>query len=171
MIEDLRELVAYNRWANARILDAAAKLDEEGFGRTVASSFPSVRETLAHILSSEWVWLERWHGRSLPGHPESWDLGTLASIRAIWAEVERAQQGFLEGLTDDGAAQGFSYRNIRGQPFTSTYAETIRHVVNHSTYHRGQVITMLHQLGAAGVNTDLIAFYRLRAAGEVAVQS
>lgn len=171
MVEDLRELFAYNRWANGRILDAGAKLDDEAWTRALISSFPSVRETLAHVLASEWVWLERWHGRSPSGPPESWDTRTPASLRAIWAGVEREGEAFLAGLTDADAARTFSYRNIRGEPFTSTFAETMRHVVNHSTYHRGQVVTLLRQLGAEGVNTDLIAFYRLQAAGQVPVSS
>jgi len=160
MIDELRELFAYNRWANHRILDAAAKLSAEALDKDLGSSFPSVRATLAHILSAEWVWLSRWKGTSPTGVPDSWDLSTLDSIRKRWAEVEREQQEFIDALGEDDLRRAVSYRNIKGQPFTSTMAQMLRHVVNHSTYHRGQVVTMLRQLGAEAVSTDLITYYR-----------
>jgi uncharacterized damage-inducible protein DinB len=160
MIDELRELFAYNRWANHRILDAAAKLSAEALDRDLGSSFPSVRATLAHILGTEWVWLRRWKGTSPTGVPDTWDLSTLDGIRARWAEVEREQREFIDSLGEEDLRRAVSYRNIKGEPFTNTMAQMLRHVVNHSTYHRGQVITMLRQLGAETVSTDLIAYYR-----------
>ncbi len=160
MIDELRELFAYNRWANHRILDAAAKLNDEALDKDLGSSFPSVRATLAHILSAEWAWLSRWQGTSPTGVPDSWDLSTLDAIRKRWAEVERKQQAFIDALGEDDLRRAVSYRNIKGEPFTNTMAQMLRHVVNHSTYHRGQVITMLRQLGADAVSTDLITYYR-----------
>ena len=160
MIDELRELFAYNRWANHRILDAAAKLSAEALDRDLGSSFPSVRATLAHILGSEWLWLCRWKGTSPTGVPDTWDLSTLDGIRARWAEVEREQQEFIDALGEEDLRRAVSYRNLKGEPFTNTMAQMLRHVVNHSTYHRGQVITMLRQLGAETVSTDLIAYYR-----------
>src|SRR5690606_38710503 len=156
-------LFAYNRWANHRILDAAAKLGDEALDRDLGSSFPSVRATLAHVLSAEWVWLSRWKGTSPTGLPDSWDLSTLDAIRARWAEVEREQHALIDALGEDDLRRAVAYRNIKGQPFTSTMAQMLRHVVNHSTYHRGQVITMLRQLGAEPLSTDLIASYRQHA--------
>nr|PZN91576.1 MAG: damage-inducible protein DinB [bacterium] len=160
MIDELRELFAYNRWANRRILDAAAKLGPEALDKDLGSSFPSIRATLVHILGAEWLWLSRWKGTSPTGLPDSWDLSTLDAIRARWAEFEREQKEFIDSLGEDDLRRAVSYRNVKGEPFTNTMAQMLRHVVNHSTYHRGQVITMLRQLGAEPVSTDLIAYYR-----------
>ncbi len=159
MIEEVRELFAYTRWANGLMLDAVARLGPEELTRNLGSSFPSVRETLVHMLGAEWRWLERWRGHPPGPLPSSWDLSTLASIRQIWAEVERAEEAYVAGLTDADLERVLSYRYSDGTPGRANFAQMLRHVVNHATYHRGQVTTMLRQLGAAGVDTDLITFY------------
>lgn len=160
MIQVARELYAYNRWANHRTLDAVAALNEEAFNRDLGSSFPSVRDTLAHVLAAEWVWLRRWKGTSPRGTPDDWNLSTLEAIRARWTEVERKQEAFVSGLEDGDLRRVVAYRNTAGRPFESTIGEMLRHVVNHSTYHRGQVVTMMRQLGAEPAGTDLIQYYR-----------
>lgn len=160
MIDEIRRLYAYNRWANHRILDAAGKLDPESWTVDLGSSFPSIQATLAHILAAEWIWLSRWQGTSPTGLPPSWNLSTLEEIRARWADVENAREELLAALTDEDLDKAIAYRNLKGEPLMNTMGEMLRHVVNHSTYHRGQVVTMLRQIGAEAPSTDLILFYR-----------
>ena len=160
MVDEIRELYAYNRWANHRMLDAASSLSVDAFTRDLGSSFPSVRATLVHILASEWMWLSRWRGESPSGFPEGWGDSTFDALRARWSEVERDQQAFVSELTEEAVGRSVAYRNTRGEPFEQPLAQMLRHVINHSTYHRGQVTTMLRQLGAETVATDLIRFYR-----------
>lgn len=162
-VDEIRELFAYNRWANRRVLDAAARLSPEQLSRDLGSSFPSVRETLAHVLGGEWIWLSRWRGTSPPGFPESWDLSSLEAARARWAEVEADQRAFVDGLDEDALDRVVAYRDTRGTPYENPLGQLLRHVVNHSTYHRGQVITLLRQLGAEAVATDLVVYLRERA--------
>lgn len=164
MLEEIRELYVYNRWANQRLLEAAAQLSDEAFTRHLGGSFPTVQGTLSHILGAEWIWLTRWLGDSPTGPPAAWDLSTLAGIRSEWERVERERDAFLAGL-DEGALAGVvAYRNLRGEPFAQPLGQLLRHVVNHSSYHRGQVATQLRQLGVAVPATDLVVFYRERAA-------
>lgn len=165
MVEEIKELYAYNRWANRRLLDAVSRLGSGEYTRELGSSFPSVRDTLVHILSAEWVWLSRWRGRSPAGIPDSWDVSTFDGLRAQWTEVERDQQAFVSDLTEGALGRSIAYRNTSGEPFEQPLGEMLRHVVNHSTYHRGQVVTMLRQLGAEATATDLILFYRGLPAG------
>lgn len=160
MVEEIRQLYAYNRWANRRILGAAARLGPKELGRDLGNSFPSIRDTLAHVLGAEWIWLSRWQGVSPSGPPASWDLSTIEALRARWTEVEREQEAFIVALTDDALGRMITYRNLKGDTFTGPLWQMLRHVVNHSTYHRAQVVTMLRQLGAEAVGTDLIQFYR-----------
>lgn len=167
MMDEIRELYAYNRWANRRILDAAAVLDAASFTRDLGSSFHSVQDTLVHILGAEWIWLSRWKGTSPTGLPASWDLSTYDALCERWAEVERDQAAFVDGLTELDLGRAITYRNMKGEGFKNTLGQMLRHVVNHSSYHRGQVATLLRQLGAQAVSTDLIRFYRERAAGAV----
>lgn len=159
-VDEIRDLYAYNRWANRRILGAADRLSPEELSRDLGSSFPSVLGTLAHVLSVEWIWLERWRGTSPPGIPDSWDLSTLEAVRARWAEVEADQRAFVEGLDEAALDRVVAYRDIRGTPCETPLGQLLRHMVNHSTYHRGQVITMLRQLGAEVVATDFVVYLR-----------
>jgi uncharacterized damage-inducible protein DinB len=162
MLKEIQELYDYNRWANHRILDATAKLSQEQFTKDLRSSFPSIRDTLVHILSGEWIWLTRWKGNSPTGFPDTWDTLTREGLRKQWQEVERDQTAFLADLTEESLNRVIAYRNTAGQPFANPLWQMMRHVVNHSTYHRGQVTTMLRQLGAETVATDLILFFRER---------
>ena len=161
-MNDLIELFDYQRWANRRILDAAAALPAEQFTLDLGSSFPSVQATLAHMLSAQWIWLERWNGRSPTAPPEGRDVTTPAGLAAAWAEVERDEEAFLAALTEEGLRGVVHYRTLKGDPFSGPLHQLMRHVINHSTYHRGQVVTMLRQLGASAPSTDLVVYYRER---------
>lgn len=157
-LHDIHELYSYNRWANARILDATVKLTEEQFLRDLRNSFPSVRDTLAHILGAEWIWLRRWKGESPKGLPPGSDYSTHAALRQGWAEVEREQTGYINGLTKEALEAPLTYTNIAGKTLTFPLRYQLQHMVNHSTYHRGQITTMLRQLGAQAISTDLIVY-------------
>jgi len=157
---DIRDLFAYNRWANRRILDAAAALDDDALARDLGSSFPSVLTTLAHLAAADWVWLRRWNGESPTAAPGDWDRSSLSGIRAAWDDVEAERTAFINRLDGPELTRESSYRDTAGRPWTRRMDHMLRHVVNHSTYHRGQVVTMLRQLGATPPATDLIAYYR-----------
>jgi uncharacterized damage-inducible protein DinB len=157
---DIRQLFDFNRWANGLVLDAAARLGEEEFTRDLKNSFPSVRDTLAHLLFAEWVWLRRWKGESPRAAP--WvpaDFADVESLRAALAEVDREREELLTSVTDDALAQWLTYTNTRGEQWRYPLRSMMQHVVNHSTYHRGQVVTMLRQLGAAAPSTDLLYYF------------
>lgn len=159
--DEVRTLYAYNSWANHRALDAAATLSPEQSARNLGSSFPSVRDTLAHIMLAEWLWLERWMGRS-PAFPPS-DFPDLASIRARWQKIESDLLNFVSTLAPADLDRVVEYKNTKGTAFSNPMRQMLQHVVNHGTYHRGQITTMLRQLGATPSATDLIAFYREQA--------
>ena len=156
-----RLLVDYTNWANARVLQLAAEIDAEAFTRDLHNSFPSVRDTLAHMLGAEWVWFERWQGRSPSALPGGADFSTLAAIRPAWAELAGARDRWLAQLTEAELAAPLAYANMKGDRFVQPLWHQVQHVVNHATYHRGQVITMLRQVGGRVASTDLINFLRL----------
>ena len=162
--EDIRTLYAFNSWANHRSLDSCAALSNEQFTRDLGSSFKSVRDTLVHILGAEWVWLERWHGRSQTSLLPAQDFSDLASVRARWEEVERDLTDYVASLTEEDVARGYEYKTTQGVPQAAPAWQMLQHLVNHGSYHRGQIATMLRQLGAKPQGTDLIGFYRQRAA-------
>jgi uncharacterized damage-inducible protein DinB len=161
-IEEYRELYAFNRWANQQILQAVGALPRDQFERDMGSSFRSVRDTLVHIMSAEWVWLARWNGSSPTAVPADWVDHGLARIEEGWAMLDAELQRFVEALQEPDLDRLIAYRNIAGTPFSTPLSQMLRHVVNHSSFHRGQVVTMLRQLGAAAPATDLIVFCRRR---------
>jgi len=156
--EDIRQLYDYNAWANARVLDAAAALTPEQFTRDLGSSFPSVRDTLTHVMAAEHVWLARWRGHSPRRLLDAAEFPTLGDVRARWAEVERELSEFVRGVTDDSLGRVIAYTNTRGEEWRYALGQMMQHVVTHSAYHRGQVTTMLRQLGARAVLTDFLAY-------------
>ncbi|MGH9744602.1 MAG: DinB family protein [Candidatus Acidiferrales bacterium] len=163
-VEDFRQLYEYNSWANRRTLDACSALSDERFTRDLGSSFRSIRDTLAHICEVEWLWLERWRGNSqISMRPDS-DFSTLDSLRRRWDEVESSLNGYVKNLSADDVARIIEHKTTKGVPQSAPHWQMLQHLVNHGTYHRGQVATMLRQLGATPNSTDLIFFYRERAA-------
>ena len=163
-LEDFRTLYDYNSWANHRTLDASAALTPEQFTRDLGSSFSSVRDTLAHIYGAEWFWLERWHGRTPAKLPSPADFPDFGTVRRGFAEMDRNLVDYVASLTQDDLQRVLQFKTLAGVPYSTPLAPCLQHVANHSTYHRGQVTTMLRQLGAKAASTDLIFFYRERAA-------
>jgi len=159
-VPDLRTLYAFNAWARARMLDAVAQLDEAAYRRDLGNSFASVHSTLVHILGAEEIWLSRWCGETPAALISPDAFGSFGEVRQRWDELEAALRGFLAGLTDEGVLRVIRYRDTRGNDHATPLWQMMQHVVNHSTYHRGQVMTMLRQLGGTPEATDLIAFYR-----------
>jgi uncharacterized damage-inducible protein DinB len=146
------------------MLDACGALSSEQFTRDLGSSFPSVRDTLAHIMGAQWIWLERFRGRSPSALLSADPYPDVARLRTRWAEVQGDLVAYVEGLSAADLERSFDYRDLKGNPYSSVLSHTLQHLANHGSYHRGQVTTMLRQLGAKPVSTDMIGFYREQAA-------
>ena len=159
-LKELRKLYAYNRWANLRMLDALEELTDAELGRDLKSSFPNLAATLVHLLDAEWVWLERWNGRSPTDFPDGSAMTSVHAVRDRWDLLWRDQQAFLEGLDERTVARPVSYRTFAGDPQSQPLPDLMRHVVNHATYHRGQLVTMLRQLGKTPPSTDYVRYLR-----------
>jgi uncharacterized damage-inducible protein DinB len=155
---DIAYLYKYNRWANARTFDDASKLTPQQFTQDLRSSHRSVRDTLAHILAAEWIWLERWNGTSPKALFEPTDFPTIESIKMKLDEVEDGIDRLTSGLTDGSLDNVIAYTNTKGEEWKYTLGHMMQHLANHSSYHRGQVTTMLRQLGADVIPVDLLNF-------------
>lgn len=162
---DVVMLYAYNRWANGRTLDAVEQLDPAAFVKNLGNSFASIHATLVHIAGAEWAWLRRWQGDS-PSTLPTGDFPTVVSLRERFQSLDRERDAFLAGVSDERLQQPFDYRDLAGNPMRLSLVQSMQHVVNHGTYHRGQVTTMLRQLGATPISTDMSRFYLDRAAGK-----
>ena len=163
-LKDLRTLLAYHYWARDLILEAVTPLTPEQFTRSVDSSFKSVRDTVAHIYAADRVWYTRWLGESPSSLIAYETFPDVDSIRRAWVDLEGEVRRFVEGLGEAGVSRVFEYKLLSGATGASPFFQMLTHVVNHGSYHRGQVTTLLRQLGAPPPkSTDMITFYRLRA--------
>jgi uncharacterized damage-inducible protein DinB len=162
--EEMRVLYDYNAWANRRQLEATGKVTTEEFLRPMGSSFGSLRDTLAHIYGAESVWLERFQGRSPEALPDVKQFHDIASLREKWIEQEARLLGFVGNLTQADLNRIMEYKTLKYGVYRNPLWQSMQHVVNHGTYHRGQVTTLLRQLNAQPILTDLMHFYRERAA-------
>ena len=163
--QDLQTMLDYHYWARDRLLEALEPLSEEPYNRDLASSFKSIRDTMTHIYAAEWAWFQRWTATG-PTSLLSTDLfPDLPALRAAWVELEQKMRAFVGGLDDDAAQRVLEYKLLSGQPGASPIWQMVQHVVNHASYHRGQVQTMLRQIGVAPAKgLDMIGYYRARQA-------
>jgi uncharacterized damage-inducible protein DinB len=158
--EDMEALLDYNYWARDRLLDAVDALTPEQFTRPLGSSFSSVRDTVAHICDAESIWLARWNGQQPTGFKPPGRMPDAAAARREWAELEAGTRAFLRSLGPQAVGYSLEYKDLRGNARSPLYSHMLQHMVNHGSYHRGQVTTLLRQLGAQPPKSmDLIAYY------------
>ena len=163
--DDIQTLFEYDRWANNRVLQAVSALSPEQFTRDLGGSFRSVRDTLVHIIAGEWGWLAYWKERS-PGPAFVKDLldrrevlfapeafPSVAAVRLKLAEIEKDQIEFLNRVTEEDLRKMVPVRATQ-----LGLAHLMQHLVNHSTYHRGQIALMMRQLDAKPLATDFHVF-------------
>jgi uncharacterized damage-inducible protein DinB len=162
--EDAVALIDYHYWARDRMLDALEALTPEQYTRDLGSSFTSVRDTVVHTYGAEWNWYLRWVSSSPTGFPDPQGFPDVAAIRAAWRSQEQKVRLLVNSLASANQLDRvLRYRTLDGQEMESAFSQMLQHVVNHATFHRGQVTTMLRQLGApAPKPQDLIRFYRER---------
>jgi uncharacterized damage-inducible protein DinB len=171
--DDIQLLFAYDRWANRRVLRAVSALSGEEFTRELGGGFRSVRGTLVHILGGEWGWLTFWKEAS-PGpgfladlwerHDALFDPSGFPDVGAVerkWAEVEKEQAEFVNGLTNESLEKMLPVRDTGIR-----LGHLMQHLANHSSYHRGQVALMLRLLEAKPLATDFHLFL-LERAGQI----
>jgi uncharacterized damage-inducible protein DinB len=164
-LSDIRHLFDYTEWANDLAREAAAKLSDEDMRRDVGISHKSIFGTLLHMAGAEWIWLERWNGRS-PAKAEAWSLWTtescpdLAMLKERWSDVIERRARFISSLDEERLDAELSFKLLSGDPSSMRLADQMQHVVNHATMHRGQIVGMIRQLGTEPPSTDLLFYLR-----------
>jgi len=161
-VAEVRELFAHNAWANRRFLAALEPLPVEAYVRDLKSGHGGLHGTLCHIVWAEQLWLNRWLGKPNPAVPQGRDLASLAAARTRWEAIESERATFLAGLTERRLDETVAVKPSTGGEYRHTFREMFRHAIDHSSYHRGQLVTLLRQVGATPPGTGLIVFYRER---------
>jgi len=158
MLDAIRLLTDYTRWADTRLFDAVAKLAPEAWTKDLGSSMKSVRDTVVHLVSAQWIWISRWKGESPKAMWTAADFPTQASIREKWEPLAGQLAGFVAEQTEASVAAPINYKNLKGEPMSYPLGQLMLHMANHSTYHRGQVTTLIRQLSGQPVSTDLVLY-------------
>jgi uncharacterized damage-inducible protein DinB len=163
MLETIRLMYGYTRWADGRMFDAVSKLSPEQWTKDLGSSLKSARDTVVHLVSAQWIWISRWTGEVPPGMWTAADYPTQASIREKWEPLAGRLAGFVAEQTEESLAKPLTYKNLKGEQFTYPLGQLMLHTSNHSTYHRGQVTTLIRQLGGQPMSSDLVVYYAEKA--------
>jgi len=164
-LADAKNLFSYTEWANELALDAAGKLADEHLRRDVGISHKSIFGTLVHMAGAEWIWLERWHGRS-PAKAEAWtrwspeSCADLALLKERWDQLVEQRTRFVSELDESRLAAELPFKLLSGDPSSMPLVNQMQHVVNHATMHRGQIVGMIRQLGIEPPATDLLFYLR-----------
>lgn len=159
IVETIRELYAYNAWANQKILTQAALVAPTDFLVDVPGvSFGSLRSTLAHTMIVQQNWLLRWQGQSIVTWPELTSYPDFASIQSYWAEVEAYTQAFVAAVNETQLDRMVSYISRAGAHYSYKLRHLMLHQVNHATQHRSEAAVILTALSHSPGNWDFSIF-------------
>jgi uncharacterized damage-inducible protein DinB len=161
MKEVLINLTRYNVWANKRIIQLLNEVQTDVLNELVPSSFPTIRKTIYHIWDAQVIWLQRMQGISLSVWPSNEYGDDFAGYDLYFIQQSEDFRNFVEQKPESFFTSVCFYKTINGKEYQSLNWEIIMHCMNHSTYHRGQMITMLHELGITNLPaTDFIFYLR-----------
>ena len=158
-VKDLQELYDYGDWANKRLFQVIARLSPDEFTRSVAGSYGSIRNTVVHVMSAEWGWLERCGGTTRGPRLDPNDYPTVESVISHWANVERDVREFFAGLADADLDRPIAYAVGQSAKSVMPLGELMHHGAIHAVHHRGQVALLLRMMGQTPGNFDILFFY------------
>jgi uncharacterized damage-inducible protein DinB len=158
MQDDLKSLFAYNRWANRRVLEACRALGPGQYEREPVPGWSSVRATLVHLADSSSIWARRIDGETVNARRTEADVPTLDDVGQLLDRGHDAFDRLIATLSPERVAAAWSYRNFEGKVLELPLWAVLRHVVNHATYHRGQIASKFGRLGVTPPPTDLVVW-------------
>ena len=163
--EYIQQVYDYTYWANRRYLAVAETLTDEQLHRMQGHSWGDVHAMFVHIMSSEWVWLQRWNGITPKAHLNKNDFPNLASVRERWDKVEAEMYTFIESQTEASLPSKITYSNFSGETFSVPLYQMLMHVANHETHHRGELAAMFALMNVPHPEEEVIQYF-LNASGQ-----
>jgi len=154
------ELAEFNVWANNIVCTWLEQINDEQWNEEIISSFNSIQETVLHIISAENAWLQRFRKE-----PFDWLQSTYKGSKEehikLWRKTSTELKSFIDAFDENNLNTNLDFKRLNGDAYSMPYYQLFAHVVNHATYHRGQLVTMLRQAGFTNVSaTDLLGVYR-----------
>jgi uncharacterized damage-inducible protein DinB len=162
VVEDLKTLFDYGYWANDKLGGVLSQLTTEQFTRQVAGSYGSIRNTMVHMLSAEWGWLERCGGAARGPALDARDYPTVTSVFERWQQVEAHVREFLSTLRDEDLVRVLTFTLGDGVTHSMALGDLLHHAAIHGVHHRGQVALLLRTLGHVPGNFDILLYYGQR---------
>lgn len=151
----------YHIWANNKMIGFLEQLTDEQLNATLISSFPTIKSTLVHLANAEYNWLQRIQGNSAWQNKIT-EEHSLSEITDFWTQQSQHLSQLVATNDITGLMQPIDHHNISGQHHSLDLYKIIMHVCNHATYHRGQLVTMLRQVGYTQLSSlDMTTFFRL----------
>lgn len=155
------EVAAYNVWANDIVWGWLDQISDEQWNQNIVSSFNSIGETALHIVSAETIWLDRLNKVEAPVWIQSTFKGSKEETIELWKNATAGLKKFVDGFDEANMMDILVFKRLNGDRYEMPHYQVFAHIFNHSTYHRGQLVTMLRQAGFTNVgSTDKLGFYR-----------
>jgi uncharacterized damage-inducible protein DinB len=160
--EYFTELASYNNWTDEIIINWLLQLSDQQWEEQITSSFSSIQDTVLHIVSAKKVWVDFWTKVPNPIYLSTVFSGTREELISIWQKASEDLQNFMENYEEENYQELISVKYPNGREVEMMFWQTLPHFVNHATYHRGQLVTMLRQVGFVTFNnTDLFTYFSL----------
>lgn len=158
LADDLASLYRYNSWANSRVLETLRELPESDYVKEQGGGWPSLRATFVHLAGATDAWAERFSGRDATRLATIEELPGLEDAARVLLAAEEKHGRLLPAFTAERLAEHFSWKNLKGEAKTAPFWAVVKHVVNHQTYHRGQIAAMARRLGHTPKSTDMVVW-------------
>jgi uncharacterized damage-inducible protein DinB len=160
------DLAAYNSWADRKAMDWLSHITDVQWEQVNTSSFCSIRQTAVHIASAEKIWIDFWTRAADPVYLSANFTGTKNELIDIWKAASNGLETYIKSHYEEDLMRSVSFIYPNGNIGQMPYYQTFAHIINHSTYHRGQLVTLLRQAGFDRFTSiDLATYYILNLRG------
>ena len=157
----LDKYALYNRWANEKVISFLGSARESLLDKELVSSFPTIRKTVYHIWDAETIWLGRLEGNSFPSWPSKGFTGSFSDARDALLLNSQALAAFVALSDSEYLESMVTYHSMDKQEHTTQVSDALLHCMNHSTFHRGQLVSVLRNAGCTELgSTDYITYCR-----------
>jgi len=154
------QLAEYNVWANDTVHSWFEGISEEQWNKPLVSSFESIADTALHVAGAETAWLDRLNNVESPVWLPSVFKGNKNEAIGKWKMASAGLKFFVENFDETKMEKRLHFKRVNGTAYEMPYYQVFSHVFNHSSYHRGQLVTLLRQVGFTGLSsTDITVFF------------